>query len=416
MTVTDSWPMVDSSTTAKQTANHLRKLVEGSKDVFETEESNLPVINMSIGDPTIFGNFKTHPLVLEATIEQFQSYKYNGYNNSTGLTSARAAIAKEYSEPEHSVNFTQNDVFVTCGCSGAVEISISSLCSPGDNILIPKPGFPLYKSCAESRGVAYKQYNLLPSEGWKVDLNNLESLIDNRTKAILVNNPSNPCGSNWDKQHIQEILDICDRHKIPLISDEIYNGLIFSGETFFSAASISKRVPILTLGGLAKRYMMPGWRVGWITVHDPLHVMTTVKEGITELCGLLLGPSAPIQAAIPKIFEGTFNAEYTKQNCDQLEANANAIFQGISTIRGLTPILPRGAMYLMVLVDPSLFDQHLSSGIEIFKNLMHEEHVQILPGEAFDFMNSFRIVITPPKDKLVEAISRINTFCNRHYI
>lgn len=113
------------------------------------------------------------------------------------------------------------------GCSGALQNTISVLCDVGDRLLVPAPGFPLCRPICESLGVEYCKYNLLPEKNWEIDLADLESKINAKTKAILVNNPSNPCGSCWTQEHQEAILALAEKHKIPLICDEVYYGLSF---------------------------------------------------------------------------------------------------------------------------------------------------------------------------------------------
>ncbi|OLY81410.1 Tyrosine aminotransferase [Smittium mucronatum] len=409
------WKPVSPSKTAIATINPIRGLLDSGVAKQTGKESSEPVINMSLGDPTIFGNFKTHPCVIEAVEKQLKSYHSNGYAPSSGNPQAREAIAKAYSDPDNGVIFHPQDVILASGCSGAVEMSIVSLCSEGDNILLPKPGFPLYKTNAESRGVNYKLYNLLAEKQWEADLPHLESLIDDKTKAILINNPSNPCGSNWSKEHVAAIIDICAKHRIPLISDEIYNGIVFPGVKFTSAASVSKNVPVLTLGGIAKRYLVPGWRVGWVTLHDPLNVLVNLRPYINNLTAIINGPNTLIQKSLPDILSGDFNEEFSAHLNSGLETNAKIIVDRASAIKGLTPIVPEAAMYIMILIDPEIFDSGIRNSVDFFNSLMWEEHVEVLPGDIFDFPNSFRVVITPPPEKLIEAFDRIKLFCERHY-
>lgn len=113
-----------------------------------------------------------------------------------------------------------------------------------------------------------RSYNLLPQKNWEVDLNYMEQLIDNDTCAIVINNPSNPCGSVFSKEHIYEILKIAEKHFLPIIADEIYEHMVFPGTKYYSFSSLSKNVPILSCGGLTKRFIVPGWRLGWIVIHD----------------------------------------------------------------------------------------------------------------------------------------------------
>ena len=107
-----------------------------------------------------------------------------------------------------------------------------------------------------------------PDKQWEADLDHMEKLIDANTVAIVVVNPSNPCGSVYSKQHILEILAVAERHFLPVIADEVYAGLVFSGSKFYSIASLSQNVPVLSCGGMGKKYLVPGWRVGWILIHD----------------------------------------------------------------------------------------------------------------------------------------------------
>lgn len=175
-----------------------------------------------------------------------------------------------------SLNFYFKDVIIASGCSGAIDLCITALANEGDNILLPRPGFPLYQTLAESKGIECKYYDLIPEKNWEVAIDHLRSLADNRTKCIVVNNPSNPCGSVYSRSHLQSVLKLADSLKIPIIADEIYADMAFKPYDFISLASLSQTVPILSVGGLAKRYLVPGWRVGWILIHDRNNIFSQV--------------------------------------------------------------------------------------------------------------------------------------------
>lgn len=130
----------------------------------------------------------------------------NGYLPSTGLLCARQAIASTVSLPDCEV--TEDDVIIASGCSGALELAITVLVNEGDNILVPCPGFPLYQVIAESSGASVKHYNLLPEAGWECDLEHMASLVDSHTRAIVLTNPSNPCGSNYSAEHLAEVVAV----------------------------------------------------------------------------------------------------------------------------------------------------------------------------------------------------------------
>jgi hypothetical protein len=125
---------------------------------------------------------------------------------------------------------------------------------------ISPPGFPLYATLARGLGIDTKEYNLLPERDWEVDLDHLASLVDNKTRALVLNNPSNPCGSVYDEEHLRKILKICEDFCLPLIADEIYEHMVFRGSNkrYVPVASLTKTVPILSCGGITKRYLIPG--------------------------------------------------------------------------------------------------------------------------------------------------------------
>lgn len=145
-----------------------------------------------------------------------------------------------------------------------------------------------------------------PHQQWKIDLEDLECQIDDDTAAIVVINPSNPCGSVYTKEHLSDVLDIASRNKIPVIADEIYEHMVFSGNEFTAISSLSKDVPVLTCGGLTKRFLVPGWRMGWVIVHDRQNVFgKEVRKGLTNLSARIVGPNTIVQRALPSILSLT---------------------------------------------------------------------------------------------------------------
>ncbi|KAJ2727010.1 hypothetical protein GGI07_000127 [Coemansia sp. Benny D115] len=404
------WGVVASSDVSRRTFNPIRDVLSRPVQALSTPKSTKDLISLSIGDPTVFGNFKTHPVVVEAVEEAVKSYSFNGYPPSVGVPKARQAVADKYSHP--LAPLTADDVVMTSGCSGAVEMAISVLCSQGQNILLPRPGFCLYNTVAGSRNIETRLYNLVAEKNWEVDIEHMESLIDGNTGAILINNPSNPCGSNYTKAHLKAILAVCERRKIPLISDEIYADMVFSGQVFTPTATLTSTVPILTLGGLAKQWLVPGWRIGWILINDRNNAFQQVRQGLFALSTLINGPCAPLQAAIPRIFAEVPESYLPTLN-QQLEANARILEHELSKVPGLEVISPQGAMYIMVKLDLAAFTD-ISDDADFYHKLKWEESVEVLPGECFAYPGTFRLVITPPQDKLRSAAARIAAFCERH--
>ncbi|ORX56272.1 tyrosine aminotransferase [Hesseltinella vesiculosa] len=399
---------VPSSAIAKRAHNPIRQIVDKLK---LDPQATKTFISLSVGDPTVFGNFNIDSSANDAIIRQLHSFKHNGYGPAHGTADARQAVADMVTLPEAPV--TANDVVLANGCSGALDICVNVLGNPGQNILLPRPGFSLYGSLAAIRSLESRYYNLLPESNWEADLAHMESLIDDQTCAILVNNPSNPCGSVYSREHLQAILALAAKHHVPIIADEIYCDLVFKGNTFYPMASLTSEVPILSVGGLAKKWLVPGWRVGWIVVYDQNNVFEQIREGLLNLSQVILGPNSIVQAALPDILHRTPDQFY-QDTITQLEENTQLSMDAVSKIPGLKPVQPQGAMYMMVGIDVSSFEG-IKDDVEFSQKLLAEESVLCLPGECFNYPNFIRIVITPTKDRLEEAYQRMAEFCSRHH-
>ncbi|GLD91663.1 hypothetical protein PINS_up000196 [Pythium insidiosum] len=232
------------------TANPIRKIVDNIK---KPENSDKPLIPLSLGDPTVFGNFKTPDVLVEAIVRNVRSMKHSGYVHSAGTEEAREAIAKRFGS--ELAPLTKDDIVIASGGSGAIDIALTGLLNPGDNILLPKPGFALYQVICDAHKINCKFYDLLPEKNWEIDIDQLKSLIDDNTKAILINNPSNPCGSVFSKEHLEELLAVADENKLPIITDEIYGDMVFGDNLFYPLATLTKTVPVIAIGGLAKLFL-----------------------------------------------------------------------------------------------------------------------------------------------------------------
>ncbi|KAI8376715.1 tyrosine aminotransferase [Choanephora cucurbitarum] len=401
-----SWN-IKASRIANQAHNPIRAIVDKLK---LNPNLTKPLISLSIGDPTIFGNFNVDTSINNAVIKQIESFRSNGYPPADGYLVARNAVAQAHSVP--AAPLTADDVILTNGCSGALEMCFTALCNEGQNILLPRPGFSLYPSLAALKFVEPRFYDLLPEQSWEADLKQMESLIDENTAAILINNPSNPCGSVFSREHLLDILALAEKHHVPIIADEIYCDLVFEGNTFFPMATLTSTVPILSVGGLAKKWLVPGWRIGWIFIHDRNKVFAEIHNALHQLAQTILGPNSLIQAALPDILEKT-PAGFFESTIKQLEDNVKLSMDKVSKIDGLVPVNPQGAMYMMVGIAVEKF-KDIESDVDFCAKLLNEENVVCLPGACFNYPNFFRIVVTPTYDRLEEAYKRLDDFCARH--
>ncbi|EME26768.1 tyrosine aminotransferase isoform 2 [Galdieria sulphuraria] len=422
------FPCIEASSASLRTSNPIREVV----DRIDTSQMNKskPMIPLSIGDPTVFGNLNACEETIQAVVEVTKSCQANGYPKAVGMIEARTAIAKEFTVPNCSL--TPADVILTSGCSHALQLCLEVLLEPGKNILIPNPGFPLYKTICDYIGAETRGYKLSPERGWQIDLKHLRALIDSNTRAILINNPSNPCGKKieddimvikvigscgkigavYPKSHLCEILKVAEEAKLPIIADEIYHQIVFPGNESIPIASLTNVVPVLSVGGLAKRFLVPGWRLGWIIVYDHHNVFSQVREGLERLSTLIMGANSLIQAALPKIIQNVPTSWHLSV-LRNLHMQANYSYERLSHMNGLEPVMPQGSMYIMVGIQIEK-SRDIKNDIDFCQKLLNEESVFVLPGQCFGASNYFRIVFCAPMDKLAEAYNRMSDFCRRH--
>ena len=209
----------------------------------------------------------------------------------------------------------------------------------------------------------------------------MESLIDDNTKAIIINNPSNPCGSVWSVEHIRAIIALAEHYCLPIIADELYWECAFSGHKFVSFASQSKNVPIISCRGIAKCYAVPGWRVGWLQLHDRNGVLVDVKKGYRDLSQRILGPNSIIEGALPAILNNTPQS-YFKEMISYVEENAEIAYNILAKIPSLKPIKPQGAMYMMVGIESQFLSPDVADEINFTQQMMREQSVFCLPAQV----------------------------------
>ncbi|KNC49070.1 tyrosine aminotransferase [Thecamonas trahens ATCC 50062] len=397
------------SITSMRTVNPIRGVVERIDRTGNPEKEH---IVLALGDPTKFGNFAPPPSA-SALLTNFEAKSHNGYTHSAGAPDARAAIAAAYSYPDVGNELRPNDVVIASGASGAIYLAIQALCNEGDEILVPSPGFALYGTAARSCGVVDVEYPLDPDNSWLVKLDALEARITPRTRAIVINNPSNPCGSVFPREHLEDILDLAAKYNLPIIADEIYHGMVFKGVESLALAQLRPRVPIFAISGLAKRFMVPGWRVGWICVYDYQGRAEPIRRALYQLAQITLGANTLVQSVIPALLTET-PTEYHEANNAKLEANARIVLDALASVAGIACTVPEGAMYTMARIDFDAFDDSITTDMHFVQGLLDEESVFALPGSCFNAPNFFRIVFAPPPEQLKEACARIAAFCARH--
>ncbi|CAO1417158.1 unnamed protein product [Diamesa hyperborea] len=387
------------------TVNPIRKLTERER---VTPNPDKEVITLQVGDPTVFGNFPPPKECIDAIKKAFDVDNFS-YDPSAGMLASRQAVA-EYCA--HQGNVTADDVILTSGCSMALEICFRALAQEGENILIPRPCWN-YTTWILGSKIEARLYNLDPSKDWEIDVKHLESLIDGNTKAILINSPGNPCGNVLSVQNILDVLELAERHRIPIIADEVYEFFVFPGVEYQSISSLSKNVPVLSCSGLTKRFLVPGIRMGWIVINDRNNILKDVRQGLVNISGRNFGPNGTVQLALPDILKN-ISKSFFDDAMDRIANQANTAYEIFKSVPGLKPIMPKGTIYMMIGIDLGKFPKY-STCLEFAEDLIRDQSVLVFPGYPFNFPGYFRIVLTIPEEMLITACNRIKELCGKEY-
>ncbi len=268
------------------------------------------ILPLNIGDPLNF-DFQTPAHLIEAVYKAMRDGK-NGYAPSSGIKSALDAIRGEAARK--GITNIQ-DVFVTSGVSESVDVCLTALLNPGEDVLTPSPDYPLYSAVLAKLDIGLNTYYLNEEDGWQPDLDDIKRKITSRTRGIVLINPNNPTGSVCTRKMLEDIAELARRHNLVIFADEIYDKLIMDDDQHISLAAVAPDVPVVTFGGLSKNYLAPGWRIGWGIISGNAAVVKPYVEGVNKLLRARLCANHPEQYAIQPALEGPQDhlIEVTKQ-------------------------------------------------------------------------------------------------------
>lgn len=373
-----------------------------------------PLIPLGHGDPSAFPSFRTASVAVDAIVHSVRSGRFNCYSSTVGILPARRAIA-DYLNRDLPYKLSSDDVYLTLGCSQAIEVILTVLARPGANILLPRPGFPYYEARAAHCHLEVRHFDLLPEKGWEVDLDAVEALADENTVALVIINPGNPCGNVYTYQHLQKIAETAKRLGIMVIADEVYDHLAFGSTPFVPMGVFGSIVPVLTLGSISKRWIVPGWRLGWLVTTDPNGILqdSGIVDSIKSFLNISSDPATFIQGAVPQILETT-EEEFFSKITDILRETADICYDQLEEIPCITcPKKPEGSMFVMVKLNYSLLEG-INSDMEFALKLAKEESVIVLPGITVGLKDWLRITFAIEPSALEDGLGRMKAFYDRH--
>ena len=319
-------------------------------------------IHLEIGDP----DFDTPAHICEAAVRAMRD-GWTRYTATTGFLSLREAICHKLAE-RNSIRADPAQVVVTAGSTSGLAVVIRALCDEGDEVLIPDPGWPNYMMMTVGARAVPVPYPLEPAAGFQPDVARLEGLVTPRTKALLLNSPSNPTGCVFTRQAMQELVDFAERHDLYLISDEVYEEIIFEGE-HVSPYTLSSTPRVISLFSFSKTYAMTGWRLGYLVASEEVVAnCNKVQEGYVACASAIAQKAAEAALAGPQDCVAEMRAAYRRRR---------DLAGDLLAERGATFYRPRGAFYLMIDVTPG------EDAMPFCKELLRRHRVALAPGSTF---------------------------------
>ena len=356
------------------------------------------VISLGVGEP----DFTTPWHIREAAIYSLER-GHTMYTSNHGLLELRQLLSRHI-ERLYGVHYDPTtELMVTNGVSQGLDVVARSLLDPGDEVIVPDPGYVAYAPCVTLSGGIVKPVPTSSDRGFSVEAADIEAAVTPRTKALLLGYPNNPTGAVLSRAQMLAIADAAERHDLLVISDEIYDRLVYDGEHVCVPSLPGMRERTVLLGGFSKAYAMTGWRVGFVAAPAELLAGIVKIHQYTALCA-----SNPSQrAAIEALRAGEGDVQAMVEEYDR---RRRVMVKGLRDC-GLPTFEPKGAFYAFPSVAPTGMDD-----VEFAEKLLMEEKVAAVPGSAFGACGHghLRCCYATSLDKIEEAVDRIGRFVARH--
>ncbi|MGZ0711403.1 pyridoxal phosphate-dependent aminotransferase (plasmid) [Coraliomargarita sp. W4R53] len=365
------------------------------------------ILKLNTGNPATFGFEAPFQIVRDMIDAVPQAH---GYSDSRGIMSARRAVVSRYEQDPAFPTFDPDHVYLGNGVSELITMVMQALLDEGDEVLIPAPDYPLWTAMTSLGGGTPVHYLSDEANGWQPDLEDIRSKVTPRTKAIVVINPNNPTGAVYSRQTLDAIAQIARENSLLVLSDEIYDRIIFDEAEHIPMASVAPDLLVLTFNGLSKTYRVAGYRSGWLVITGPKAHAAGFIEGITLLASTRLCPNVPAQFAVQAALSGVQSIDPLIAPAGRLYEQRDAAFNALESIPGVSCVKPQGALYAFPRFDPDVHE--IRDDARFVYDFLMAEHVLLVQGTGFNWASPdhVRIVTLPEARVLTEAIERLGNF------
>ena len=372
----------------------------------ELKAQGVNVMSFAAGEP----DFNTPKNIIEAAIKAMDA-GYTKYTKTSGIVELRKAICKKLHQ-ENNLNYSEEQIVVSTGAKQCLANTFLAILNKGDEVILQNPCWVSYTELIKLADGVPVIVNCDENDGYKLSAKNIEKAVTSKTKAILLNFPHNPTGIVYNKNELEEIAQIAKKYNLIIISDEIYEKLIYDGEEHVSIASLSEDAyeRTIVINGLSKTYAMTGWRVGYTASSAKLaKIMSSVQSHMTSnVCSIS-------QYAALEALTGPQDSINMMKNA--FEERRNFMMKKLEEIDEVSFIKPQGAFYIMVnityFIGKSINGVKINNSIEFAKMLLEEEKVAVIPGAAFGLENFIRLSYATSMEVIEEGLDRIKSFLGK---
>ncbi|MEM9532284.1 MAG: aminotransferase class I/II-fold pyridoxal phosphate-dependent enzyme [Pseudomonadota bacterium] len=368
----------------------------------ELDRQGYDILHLNIGNPGRFG-FRTPETMRLAIIENLAGSE--AYCHQKGIFPAREAVVMQQ-QNRGVMDVSVDDVMMGNGVSELIDLSLRALLSPGDEVLVPSPDYPLWTAAVALNGGDAVHYPCPRDGGFEPDLEALEALITPRTRALVVINPNNPTGAVYGRQTLEALAELAERHQLVLMSDEIYDQVLFDDAPFVPMATLVSDTLCITFSGLSKVYRACGYRVGWSITSGNRESAGDYLIAMELLASLRLCANVPGQWAVQTALGGYQSVRELVRPGGRLYESRQACVDAVAASRWLQMDTPRGALYgFPRVVGVKGFDDH-----QFAMELLEKGHVLVVPGSSFHYpeQDTFRLTFLPDAKTLGSAFERID--------
>lgn len=381
------------------------------------EKKGKKVIKLSRGDPPRF--FPTPKYIIDAYVEALRLGK-TAYSRADGENALKEAIIGRYRR-KYKLGIRDEDVIVTAGISEALLFINSALINDGDFGLLLRPAYPTYMPLLKLYGGRPLMAQYDERDGWSVHLDVLRRLLKDaksrgltkKIKYMMITNPNNPTGTVLGRRVLEEVVDIANEYDVLLISDEIYDEIVYNGAKFTSVCEVAKGMPYVILNGASKVFDATGFRVGFAIVPENDSRSESMKKALYNYAIMRLSVNTPAQYAVAAAINNVKEHNSAiRHMTKEIEKRANHATNLLKQSPYFEVVEPNGAFYVFPKIHMN--ELRLKDDKEFANLLLKEECIQVIRGSGFEEPSHFRIVALPPKEILDYAIDRIDAFCKRH--